>query len=74
MFSSILPSLYSLSFVQFIFSVFLFSLALLERFLFVQGYDVVEIACAERHVVGLDTSGNAIKKAIEVRLASMYFH
>ncbi|KAL8482709.1 hypothetical protein ACS0TY_025667 [Phlomoides rotata] len=30
------------------------------------GHDVVAIACAERHVVGLDVSDNAIKKAIEL--------
>ena len=39
-----------------------------------QGYDVVAMACAERHVVGLDVSDIAIKKAIEVRLAFMIFH
>lgn len=32
-----------------------------------QGYDVVAIACPERHVVGLDISDIAIKKAVEVR-------
>uniref|UniRef100_A0A2N9IC03 Thiol methyltransferase 2 n=2 Tax=Fagus sylvatica TaxID=28930 RepID=A0A2N9IC03_FAGSY len=31
------------------------------------GYDVVAIACPERHVVGLDISDIAIKKAVEVR-------
>ena len=30
-------------------------------------YDVVEMASAERHVVGLDISGIAIKKAMKVR-------
>ncbi|GER44226.1 S-adenosyl-L-methionine-dependentmethyltransferases superfamily protein [Striga asiatica] len=31
-----------------------------------QGHDVVAIACAERHVVGIDISDNAIKKAAEI--------
>lgn len=40
-----------------------------------QGYDVVAIACTERHVVGMDISDNAIKKAIEVRIVSVcFFH
>ncbi|KAL1533192.1 methyl halide transferase [Salvia divinorum] len=34
------------------------------------GYDVVEIACAERHVVGLDISDIAIKKAMELKSGS----
>nr|GMD90341.1 probable thiol methyltransferase 2 isoform X1 [Ipomoea batatas] len=32
------------------------------------GYDVVEIACPERYVIGLDISENAIRKAKEVRV------
>lgn len=32
-----------------------------------QGHDVVAIASGELHVVGLDISENAIKKATEVR-------
>lgn len=32
-----------------------------------QGYDVVQIACSERHVTGLDISQNAINKALKVR-------
>ncbi|KAK6118951.1 hypothetical protein DH2020_047289 [Rehmannia glutinosa] len=35
-----------------------------------QGHDVVAIACAERHVVGLDISDNAIKKATELSSGS----
>lgn len=34
---------------------------------------MVAIACAERHVVGLDVSDNAIKKAIEVRMVLVFF-
>ncbi|XP_057781268.1 thiocyanate methyltransferase 1-like isoform X2 [Salvia miltiorrhiza] len=34
------------------------------------GYDVVAIACAECHVVGLDVSDNAIKKAMELMSGS----
>ncbi|KAK6138704.1 hypothetical protein DH2020_027566 [Rehmannia glutinosa] len=34
------------------------------------GHDVVAIACAERHVVGLDISDNAIKKATELSSGS----
>lgn len=38
-----------------------------------QGYDVVQIACPERHVTGLDISQNAINKALQVRLTSPGF-
>ncbi|KAL0545249.1 hypothetical protein IC582_020399 [Cucumis melo] len=34
------------------------------------GYDVVQMACAERYVVGLDISDNAIQKAIELSSSS----
>ncbi|KAH6756048.1 S-adenosyl-L-methionine-dependent methyltransferases superfamily protein [Perilla frutescens var. hirtella] len=34
------------------------------------GYDVMAIACAERHVVGLDVSDNAIQNAIELSSGS----
>ncbi|KAL0452856.1 UNVERIFIED_CONTAM: putative thiol methyltransferase 2 [Sesamum latifolium] len=40
--------------------------ALLKKKWRVKGYDVVAIASAERHVVGVDLSDNAIKRAMEL--------